>query len=172
MGDRRDLHAAISLWQAALDDSPNGDPGRPFLMSTLSVALLARHQHLADGTDLTRAIELAGRAISAALESDPNRGVYANRFGLAKQSLYEKSESPADLEAAIAAFRLAVEVSQTAGPVAGDSKANLARALLARMNEGDLEEALLLFDAALREPSTSQTRRVRFSQRISAGGRR
>lgn len=113
-----DLDAAIEAAQRAVDLTADDAPELPRRLNNLGITLatrFARTRRRAIG-DLDAAIEAHARAVHRASEDHPEMAGFLHNLGCNLRDRYSRARSPADREAATAAYRSACASGLRAAP--------------------------------------------------------
>ena len=115
-GDRQDLDAAVRAFRSAAAGAGVG--ARAAYLNNLGSCLLERHasrpeRHAAgsDLADLEEAVECCSLAVELTPADSPDRPVRLGDMALALREHYKRTESPADLDQAVEAFRTSATAS-------------------------------------------------------------
>lgn len=136
---------AVQLLRAVVRETPGGGIDLPYRLDALSVALTrqAELDHEPDTAD--DAVQVAARAVRLTAHQDQVREARLRHLGDAYEQRFELSRAPADLDAAVDAYRAAVDACPDGLLDRALDEYDLARALLAR---GDRPEARIVWRAA------------------------
>lgn len=108
-GDRADAEEAVTLMRAAVRLVPEGDEDLPYRLNMLGVALT----QLASGTDdrerCDEAVSILARAVEMTSAGDLTGEARLRHLGDALELRFRLAGRPADLDAAITAFRSSAE---------------------------------------------------------------
>lgn len=122
-GSLSDLDRAIAFAGRALAASPRTALGWARICSNLAMLRMDRYERLGEDDDLRESVRLAQAAVDAAHPDDPELGGWFNNLGNALLTRFgtqwedrgsprpDRHLDPRDLDAAIAAYRKAIEVS-------------------------------------------------------------
>jgi tetratricopeptide (TPR) repeat protein len=145
-GDLADLDAAVRAGQAALDQTPEDDPGRGTPQTNLGIALLARFRQTGRRENLDAAVSLSRQALAATPPGRPEHAAVLNNLALALARRFEADGTPDDIEDAVRLGRESIEATPASAAERPARLANLALALRLRFEHGrsmaDLDAAV------------------------------
>ncbi|KAG8893813.1 hypothetical protein FRB99_001695, partial [Tulasnella sp. 403] len=149
LGNISDVEEAIVHHREALKHLSGSHPARPSSLSNLANALITRYKRLGNISDVKEAIGHYREALEHLSGSHPARPSSLSNLANALITRYEKLGNISDVEDAIKSLEEASNASHPADPHQSTYFHNLANLLLSRMNDGDLNKAIDLYEKAL-----------------------
>ncbi|MFJ1549137.1 CHAT domain-containing protein [Streptomyces sp. NPDC088246] len=155
-GDQNHLKVALTVAEAALRTSDEGDPGHAGHLAGAGSVLWACYQRWRDPADLDHAIDHTRRALRLGTEEGYPRASLLNNLGTLLRARYELRGDPEDLDACIARQLDALAALPDGDPVRSGVLHSLAMAYAIRSgrdgHSADLDLALEYGRQALASP--------------------
>ncbi|KZV66480.1 hypothetical protein PENSPDRAFT_585245 [Peniophora sp. CONT] len=142
-----DIDISISAFQRSIELTPDDQPVKPQLLSSLVLSLLLRYDHSDVLIDLERGISAQRAAIELMPNGHPHKAAGLNNLGTAILRLFKRNGEMDDLGGAVTAFLHSVDLTPVESPEKSTRLSNLGNSLQERFERSgkldDLENAIL-----------------------------
>ena len=141
IGNLMDINKSISMFEYAVQLTPDGHSSKPSWLNNLGLAFLHRFERLGDLSDLNKSVSMKEHAVQLIPDSHPYKHSILNNLGLALSSRFYRLGDLDDLNNAVLILEHAFQLTPDGHPEKPVRLNNLGHSLLSRFERlGDLDD--------------------------------